>query len=49
MNIATIWGANGGMGRALLQLLRDNNWRVIALSRSIDELLNGNIGELDLL
>jgi NADP-dependent 3-hydroxy acid dehydrogenase YdfG len=43
MKTAMIWGAGGGIGQALLQLLQDDGWRVIALSRSFDELLNEDV------
>ena len=33
MSVAMIWGASGGIGRALLQQLVDAKWTVVALSR----------------
>jgi len=30
---ALIWGASGGIGRALVSLLKDNDWRVFAVAR----------------
>jgi 3-oxoacyl-[acyl-carrier protein] reductase len=31
--IAMIWGASGGIGRALVSQLREESWRVLAMSR----------------
>lgn len=33
MNDALIWGASGGIGRALVNLLTENEWRVFAAAR----------------
>lgn len=35
---AMIWGANGGIGRALTTKLRDQGWTVIGLARQADRL-----------
>ena len=38
---ALIWGANGGIGRALISQLKHQGWQVIAISRdetTIDDL-----------
>lgn len=36
--MAMIWGANGGIGKAILTLLAKNNWQVAAISRQPDAL-----------
>ena len=38
MSNAMIWGASGGIGRALTELLVDEGWRVVAASRHPDDL-----------
>lgn len=38
MKTAIIWGAHGGIGRALCTLLKQEDWRVVAISRHADEL-----------
>ncbi len=38
MNTALIWGANGGIGRALVQALKAQDWAVVAISRHEDAL-----------
>lgn len=43
MKTAMVWGASGGIGRALVKRLADEGWRVVALSRHVDDL-----DELDL-
>lgn len=35
---AMIWGAGGGIGRALVSKLRDEGWRVLAMSRHTTDL-----------
>jgi NAD(P)-dependent dehydrogenase (short-subunit alcohol dehydrogenase family) len=35
---AMIWGAGGGIGRALVSRLRDEGWRVLALGRHVADL-----------
>lgn len=35
---ALIWGASGGIGRALVEELRSNGWRVFAAARQIDKI-----------
>jgi 3-oxoacyl-[acyl-carrier protein] reductase len=37
-NNAMIWGASGGIGRALVQKLTDTGWRVTAISRHVEGL-----------
>jgi NAD(P)-dependent dehydrogenase (short-subunit alcohol dehydrogenase family) len=41
MKRAMIWGAAGGIGQALTQALKDENWQVIAVSREADGLTAG--------
>ncbi len=36
---AMVWGASGGIGRALVQTLATNDWRVTAVSRQVDDLV----------
>ena len=36
--VALIWGAAGGIGRALARKLRDEGWQVIGVSRQGDDL-----------
>jgi 3-oxoacyl-[acyl-carrier protein] reductase len=46
---AMVWGAGGGIGRALVSKLQDNGWRVLAIARSgaqLDE-FNGTALEAD--
>jgi NAD(P)-dependent dehydrogenase (short-subunit alcohol dehydrogenase family) len=38
MSTALIWGASGGIGRALVEQLRAENWTVAAVSRHPDDL-----------
>jgi 3-oxoacyl-[acyl-carrier protein] reductase len=38
MSTALIWGASGGIGRALVEQLRTENWTVAAVSRHTDDL-----------
>lgn len=38
MKTAMIWGASGGIGRALVRLLVAEGWRVLAVARQSDEL-----------
>ena len=38
MSTAMIWGANGGIGRALVSALRDEQWTVTAVSRQPEAL-----------
>ena len=38
MSTALIWGASGGIGRALVEQLRTENWTVAAVSRHPDDL-----------
>ena len=40
MSTALIWGASGGMGRALVQRLHADEWTVGAVSRHPDDLAN---------
>lgn len=40
MSVAMIWGASGGIGRALLQQLSEAQWTRVALSRDISQLPN---------
>lgn len=35
---AIVWGAGGGIGRALLQQLRDQDWKTIAIARKESDL-----------
>lgn len=35
-----IWGAGGGIGRALVAQLRENDWDVVAIGRHVEELDN---------
>ena len=37
---AMVWGASGGIGRALVQTLATNDWRVTAVSRQVDDLVD---------
>lgn len=37
MKTAMVWGANGGIGRALVRALCDEGWRVIAVSRHAEQ------------
>ena len=36
--VALIWGAAGGIGRALARKLKDEGWQVIGVSRQGDDL-----------
>jgi 3-oxoacyl-[acyl-carrier protein] reductase len=49
MSYAMIWGAGGGMGRALVTKLREEGWTVLALSRDASELatLTPHVYEVD--
>jgi len=38
MKTAMVWGAGGGLGRALVSALRDNGWTVLAMGRHISKL-----------
>jgi len=38
MSTALIWGASGGIGRAVVELLHDEGWAVAAVSRRPDDL-----------
>jgi 3-oxoacyl-[acyl-carrier protein] reductase len=38
MSTALIWGASGGIGRALVEQLRTENWTIAAVSRHPDDL-----------
>ena len=33
MNTAMVWGANGGIGRALVAALKEDGWQIIAIGR----------------
>jgi NADP-dependent 3-hydroxy acid dehydrogenase YdfG len=35
---ATVWGAGGGIGRALVSNLKEEGWRVLAMGRHVSEL-----------
>ena len=37
---AMVWGANGGIGRALVKLLTEKRWQTIAVARHEDDLLS---------
>ena len=37
-NSALLWGATGGIGRALVDLLKQNGWTVVAVGRKLDAL-----------
>ncbi len=37
---AMVWGASGGIGRALIQALATNDWRVTAVSRHVDDIVD---------
>lgn len=37
---AMVWGANGGIGRALVKLLTEKGWQTIAIARHEDDLLS---------
>ena len=39
MPTAMIWGATGGIGRALVDVLLDKEWSVVAVSRDEEALL----------
>jgi len=36
--VALIWGAAGGIGRAIARKLKDDDWQVIGVSRHVDDL-----------
>ncbi len=38
MNNAMIWGANGGIGKALIRILKEEGWNPITVSRAPEEL-----------
>ena len=38
MKTAMIWGASGGIGRALLHTLQDDGWKVLVIARHADGL-----------
>lgn len=41
MSDAMIWGASGGMGRALVEVLLQDGWRVFAAARDVTRIPNG--------
>lgn len=40
MNTAMVWGASGGMGRALVLTLVEQGWQVVAIARNAGDLQN---------
>ena len=43
MQTALIWGAAGGIGRALVDTLSENGWRVLGIARDVAALSDMDI------